>query len=224
MIGAEQIRAARAYLGWSQDDLARTTGLSVTTIRNLESGEMSPRSTTMNVIRRALETSGIEFIDGGGVRRRNVDVKVFQGRKSADEFFEHMIQNVREKGGEIVAVFRSYDVMAKSCDVRAGRLGRFEEMSRHAAIKCLLPEALDPSWSTEAIQFRTILRQHIGPASYFVYGDEHAIILADGASLRFLVFSSASIAEDYRTHFFTMWGMAPPVCVELRRPARRAKD
>jgi hypothetical protein len=71
-----QIRAARALVRWSAEDLARESAVSVATIRR---AELTGEETLMNVandlaIRRALEAAGIEFIDenggGPGVRLR----------------------------------------------------------------------------------------------------------------------------------------------------------
>lgn len=65
-----QIRAARALLRWSADDLARETAVGVTTIRRAELSECETSMTTANnlAVRRALESAGVEFIDenGGG--------------------------------------------------------------------------------------------------------------------------------------------------------------
>ena len=71
-----QIRAARALLRWSAEDLARASAVGVTTIRRAELTEQSTSMTAPNdlAIRRALEDSGVEFIDenggGPGVRLR----------------------------------------------------------------------------------------------------------------------------------------------------------
>jgi DNA-binding XRE family transcriptional regulator len=63
-----QIKAARALLGWSQSDLARQSGVSEPTIARLESadGQLGGRRETVRKIQAALETSGIEFIEGNG--------------------------------------------------------------------------------------------------------------------------------------------------------------
>jgi predicted transcriptional regulator len=67
-----QIKAARALLGWSQDELAKRSGVSQPTIARLEAagGELGGRAETGEKIRRALEKAGIEFTNGGtpGVR------------------------------------------------------------------------------------------------------------------------------------------------------------
>ena len=71
-----QIRAARALLRWSAEDLARETSLSVATIRRAELAEDETSMTTANgmAVRDALEMAGVEFIDenggGPGVRLR----------------------------------------------------------------------------------------------------------------------------------------------------------
>jgi hypothetical protein len=71
-----QIRAARALLRWSAEDLARGTALSVTTIRRAELTDEETSMTTANdlAVRRTLEAAGVEFIDaddgGAGVRLR----------------------------------------------------------------------------------------------------------------------------------------------------------
>ena len=65
-----QIRAARALLRWSAEDLARQSTLGVTTIRRAElvEGETSMTTANDSAVRRTLEAAGVEFIDenGGG--------------------------------------------------------------------------------------------------------------------------------------------------------------
>ena len=74
MISPEQCRAARALLDWSQDQLSKRASVGIVTVRQLEAGTHEPRRATLDVIRRALEDAGVEFIDenggGPGVRLR----------------------------------------------------------------------------------------------------------------------------------------------------------
>ncbi|MGP0091065.1 MAG: helix-turn-helix domain-containing protein [Xanthobacteraceae bacterium] len=74
MITPHQCRAARGLLDWSQQDLADKALVGIVTVRQLEAGVHEPRRSTLEVIRRALETAGVEFIDanggGPGVRLR----------------------------------------------------------------------------------------------------------------------------------------------------------
>jgi transcriptional regulator with XRE-family HTH domain len=71
-----QIRAARALVRWSAEDLARESSVGVTTIRRAELKDDETSMTAANdlAVRRALEAAGVEFIDenggGPGVRLR----------------------------------------------------------------------------------------------------------------------------------------------------------
>jgi predicted transcriptional regulator len=69
-VSIRQIKAARALLAWSQEELAAAADVSIPTIKRLEAqdGPLGGRSETGSKIRSALEAAGIEFIDenGGG--------------------------------------------------------------------------------------------------------------------------------------------------------------
>jgi transcriptional regulator with XRE-family HTH domain len=73
-ISAEQCRAGRAILGWSQDDLENHSGVGKRTIAEFERDGAIPYARTISQVRDAQEAGGIEFIPenggGAGVRRR----------------------------------------------------------------------------------------------------------------------------------------------------------
>ncbi len=66
LVWARQIKAARSLVGWEQYQLAVKAGVGIATIRRLErmSGAISAQFVTIEKIRRALESAGIEFIGG----------------------------------------------------------------------------------------------------------------------------------------------------------------
>ena len=72
-----QIRAARALIRWSAQELANVSSVGVTTIRRAELTQSETKLTRANdqAIRRTLEAAGVEFIDaeggGPGVRLRS---------------------------------------------------------------------------------------------------------------------------------------------------------
>jgi transcriptional regulator with XRE-family HTH domain len=67
-----QWRAARALIGWSQTVLAERIGVSVLTIKRMESGADNVSDDVRKRAREALEKAGIDFINSGqpGVRLR----------------------------------------------------------------------------------------------------------------------------------------------------------
>ena len=59
MLTSEQSRAARGWLDWSQEDLAKRANVSLSTIRDFEKGRRVPISNNLQAIKRAFETEGI---------------------------------------------------------------------------------------------------------------------------------------------------------------------
>jgi len=74
MINKEQLRAARAWLGLSQDKVAKMSRVASKTIKNFERGASLPYERTLRDIQKALENLGIEFVfdegEGIGIRIR----------------------------------------------------------------------------------------------------------------------------------------------------------
>jgi transcriptional regulator with XRE-family HTH domain len=75
-MNGRQIRAARALIGWSAQDLANASSVGVATIRRAELKDRETGMTAPNIaaIRAALEVAGVLIIDengeGPGVRLR----------------------------------------------------------------------------------------------------------------------------------------------------------
>lgn len=78
MITARQIRAARALLGWSQQQLADRAIVSLNAVARLEKGKVDSRVSTINSIEKTLGKAGVEFLPaadkGEGVRMKSPKV------------------------------------------------------------------------------------------------------------------------------------------------------
>lgn len=75
MLTKEQLRAARGLIGWSQSALAEKAGVSLPTIKAMESrGPGKSTLDTVHAVQSALEAAGVVFIPenggGAGVRLR----------------------------------------------------------------------------------------------------------------------------------------------------------
>ena len=70
----QQIRAARALLGWEQKQLASAASISVETVSRLERtlGPVSAYTGTIDRVRKVIEDAGVEFTndDEPGVKLR----------------------------------------------------------------------------------------------------------------------------------------------------------
>jgi transcriptional regulator with XRE-family HTH domain len=71
-ITPRQCRSARAWLGWTLDDLVKKSAVSKATLVGFERGKRLLQERTARDIRRALEDAGVEFlfegVKGVGIR------------------------------------------------------------------------------------------------------------------------------------------------------------
>jgi DNA-binding XRE family transcriptional regulator len=72
---ARQVKAARALLAWDQATLAERAGVSLPSVKRIETGAGNPQESTEFRLHAALTAAGVEFIEGDdsggpGVRLR----------------------------------------------------------------------------------------------------------------------------------------------------------
>jgi ribosome-binding protein aMBF1 (putative translation factor) len=61
MLSPEQSRAARGWLDWSQEDLAKQANVSLSTVRDFEKGRRTPIPNNIDALQRAFEAHGIRL-------------------------------------------------------------------------------------------------------------------------------------------------------------------
>lgn len=57
----EQCRAARAWLDWSQGELAKSANVSLSTVRDFEGKRRIPIQNNLSAMQRAMEEKGVGF-------------------------------------------------------------------------------------------------------------------------------------------------------------------
>jgi transcriptional regulator with XRE-family HTH domain len=62
MLTPEQCRAARGWLGWTQQELADKAGVGLSTVRAFESGQRAPIKNNLAALQRAVEGAGIRLV------------------------------------------------------------------------------------------------------------------------------------------------------------------
>ena len=58
----EQSRAARGWLGWSQQDLAKRASVGLSTVKDFENGNRTPIANNLTAIRNAIEAAGVLLV------------------------------------------------------------------------------------------------------------------------------------------------------------------
>lgn len=81
MTSSEQIRAARALLRWEQKDLAAASGVSLPSLKRLETqpGELAAHARTIEAIERAFNDAGVVFLGDGEITDGGAGVRLTKG-------------------------------------------------------------------------------------------------------------------------------------------------
>lgn len=212
MISIEQIKAARALLGWTQDDLARAANLSKPSINTLERRIANPKVDTMAAIQRALEEAGVEFTDGPGVKLRSSILKteIYEGQDSlirlVNDIFdtlvgtdkELMIAGVQEKTYEQEGGERITDLIHK----------RVKQNIKTKLISCE-----GETHFIEPIEHYRLIDEKLFPKTpWYVYDNKYAILLW-GPPQKVVVVENTEIAAAMRDQFLALWEMSVPAKV-----------
>ena len=94
-VSVRQIKAGRALLGWSQEDLAEAAGVSIATIKRLEAddgpGPLGGREETADKIGKALQHAGVTFTNGG-----EFGVKLKRGARALERHIEQLEDKIAD--------------------------------------------------------------------------------------------------------------------------------
>jgi len=211
-ISCRQIKAARALLDWSQEDLAAATSLSIATIRKLEMGAISPRNSTNDQIRKAFEDAGLEFLEPNGVRQLPEEITIYEGHEGICAFFDDVYAFAKEKGGDIITVCINEDPIEEALgDYVAVHCKRMFGLLNHANVKCILTENFT-STPAKYCEYRSISKAYVDSVPFYIFGNNYAIFLFEAnPSPKIIIHHSALLANAYRKQFYSMWDKAAPV-------------
>jgi transcriptional regulator with XRE-family HTH domain len=62
MLAPEQSRAARGWLQWTQEELAKRARVGLSTVKDFESGSRTPIANNLDALRRAIEAAGVRLV------------------------------------------------------------------------------------------------------------------------------------------------------------------
>lgn len=102
MISGEQIRAARAYMGWSQTELGERANCSLSTIAKLERLEGDVGTDILEKIQYAFEKEGMFFTEDG-LKKRNTAMYEIEGENWWLRVLDDVYQStIDQKNAEVL--------------------------------------------------------------------------------------------------------------------------
>jgi transcriptional regulator with XRE-family HTH domain len=210
-ITPDQLRAARALLNISQDDLARGSGVAVTSIRQFELGTTANLQQKTEGALQAFLGEKIEFIGARGVALRETKPQVLEGETVIAQMFEDIRVTLRgQENAE--ALFMYSDAsgalqpkIADYCTVM--HKGSFSYRSIcHKNNEAAFTRMFPTDYALLPLQV--------------VYGWTVAQMIGHD---QILLVRSAMLAKGLKQTFEMLWSVLPPCEIEQEIPPHNSK-
>ncbi len=207
MISAQQARAGRALLNWSQKDLSRESGVSLNAINNFEREIVTPRRDTLDALRRTLEQAGLEFIGETGVNRiqEKLDVEVVKTEGIAKALTDDICAALRAGIGNL---YMNGVDLGRFPAEEVGEFVRIESAARSESLqRCVLLPYGDFSFLSRDPVYRWTSREGVGEVAFITYGQTLVLLMWD-PSPRAIIIRNRAVAETFRKQFEIRWAGA----------------
>lgn len=207
MITIEQIKAARALLGWTQDDLAKASGLSKPMINLLERRKSNPKVDSLAAIERALTHAGVEMTEGPGVRLNTLPLKteIFEGEDSLLRLLHDIYDTLNGTDDPLMI---SGIQEAKYQEQGGARILKEIDRRLKAGIKTKLLSCEGDRNFIEPIEhYRWMPKDFFPKVPTYIYRDKYAIFLW-GPPKKVVLIQNQDIAQSYREQFDAFWQQA----------------
>lgn len=210
-LSIEQIKAARALLKWNQKELATHAGLNDDQVHSFESGRTRSLD-VLEAIHRAFLAHGLEFVDGGVVRRK-YEIRTLQGQQGFWDFYDDVYDTIREHGGDILVHNVDESLFVKWLgEKRWQHKERMRKLSNFQQKIIIREGDMNFAANYATTQYRWAPKQEFSATPFYLYGKKLAMISFEPDNVHVFVIDQPKITESYRVLFMAAWERAilPP--------------
>lgn len=202
----EQIRAARALLGWNQNDLAEQADLSQTGIARIENGTNQPNSKTLAKIENAFDNADIEFISDSGVKKRTREVRVLKGQEGFRQLMDDVYKTASSIGGDICLFNGTPSVFLTHLGKEwyAMHSKRMQKLETEFTLKIIVKEGEQLLIANDFAEYRWFPENLFNEKVFYAYGDKLALLSLDGEP-HISVIEQKEFSESFRILFNIAW-------------------
>jgi transcriptional regulator with XRE-family HTH domain len=213
MLTIDQIRAARALLDWSQQDLAEHADLSQTGIARIENKTNKPNSKTLQKIESAFDRAGIEFIIGG-VRKVERTAITYTGQEGFARFRDDVLTTVKHhKNPDICITNLDERLFDKWGDGEVNKkyrdeMAQIKDSNPNLKFRSLVLQGDTHFSAARHSQYKWLPENSFGYFPFYVYGDKVAMITFEENDVNIFILNNSIILKFYREKFEKMWSQA----------------
>lgn len=228
MITPRQIKAARALISWTTEDLASYTNLTADTITNIENGRTQPREGSLDRIAKAFLNAGVEFTDQEGVRIKSQGVDLLVGRAGLQKFFNGVYEHMKQHGGTIVqfGVDEKQFLECLGAEFSADYVKRMVALYHEKPnfnVQAIICEGETEYLAPKYNEYRWISREVFQAVPFYICGETLAIMdFQTSPAPTIVLLKFPAITAAYRKQFEAFWKIAKPM--PTKDPFRKRKQ
>jgi transcriptional regulator with XRE-family HTH domain len=211
MITKEQCRAARAFLDWSQGDLAERSGISLPSISGFERGLTRPETETLRKIQSCLELNGVVFIKDYGITLPQTHVVHLEGEDWLAQLFDDIDQTLNQ--GDELLVDMADDRVATDYVIE-----KYKTLRKKGIIMRRTIEENNLYMIGATHEYRWIPSGQFKNWVTLIYKDKVAYRMS--GSTRCTIIKDPNRAEIERNKYNLIWNLLPEITAESTAPIR----
>lgn len=213
MISITQMRAARALLNLSQEDVAQTVGIAANTLSKIEQAKTDPHASSIDLIQTFYESRGIEFTSGEGVRKRVAQIIEHKGAEGFRAFMDDVYNNIKEHGGIVCAhdVRPDYWMKWLGNDFFLLHTNRMQKIEKNYKVRITIRHGDSNLLGSKHAEYRWLPEGMWNDQAFYSYADKLALIVFEPDDIHIRVICSQQFAEGFRSLFNLAWDSIPPI-------------
>lgn len=206
------MRAARALLDFSQEEVAKAIHVATNTFSKIESGKSGISIEHMKDIQRFYEQHGIEFIPNDGIRKRQGQIIEYKNAEGFRAFMDDVYETVRTQGGLICVHNVSPDNWIKwlGKEWNAAHTERMLKIKKSFDYRITIKKN-DYNLIGRHAEYRWLPERSWNDQSFYAYGDRLALMLFEPEAVNIRVIHSKQFAAGFRALFSLAWEHIPPI-------------
>lgn len=206
MISAKQALLARTMLDMSQQDVAHTLGWAHQTLSKIENGTVNPPASRLKELQDFYENKGVEFLDGDGVRRRQIHIKQYMGREGFHDFMDDVYNTAKEWGGDIcVSNVDESNWIKWMGEEHYNKHAERMSLLKNFKFRIMVRQGDTNYIASKIAEYRWFPAEKFTPQSFYAYGDKLAVIAFEENNVHVTVIRQPGCTEGFRTMFDIAW-------------------
>jgi len=227
-INAEQIRAGRAILKWTQAELADRASVNINSIKNIEAETTQARPRMLSTLQRVLETAGLEFLPRSGVREATDRIRVFEDGAGYQTFFYEILHAIEHENAESLVTGVDEALFEKNLpgwDDRnyTNRMNILTRERGERKVKAIICEGDTNEYGMDYADYRYVPKDIFPSVTCYVCGNKVGII-AWKERTKIVVIEDEDVADTFRLQFNLLWEKGTSLKQKHRKTREKWND